>query len=109
MLSQKRIGAILGYLNIFMKNLVNIIYVPLLLHFLGQDSYGVYQMTASVVFALTLLSAGFYGSYVRFYMQERAQSHDDDYIGVRRLNGMFLLIYLTVAGLCVLGGASLRS
>lgn len=108
MLSQKRIGAILGYLNIFMKNLVNIIYVPLLLHFLGQDSYGVYQMTASVVFALTLLSAGFYGSYVRFYMQERAQSHDDDYIGVRRLNGMFLLIYLTVAGLCVLGGLLLE-
>ena len=48
--SQKKAGAILGYLNIGAKNLVNLIYVPLLLHFLGQGDYGVYQMTASVTF-----------------------------------------------------------
>lgn len=43
--SQKKAGAILGYLNIGVKNLVNLIYVPLLLHFLGQGDYGVYQMS----------------------------------------------------------------
>lgn len=41
------------------ENLVNLVYVPLLLSFLGQGDYGVFQMTNSVVFALTLLSAGF--------------------------------------------------
>ena len=59
MTSQKKIGALLGYANILVKNLVNLIYVPLLLHYLGQGDYGVFQMTNSVVFALTLLSAGF--------------------------------------------------
>ena len=103
MASQKKAGALLGYANILVKNLVNLIYVPLLLHFLGQGNYGVFQMTNSVVFALTLLSAGFYGSYVRFYMRERATGCSDDGSGVRRLNGMFLLVYLTVAGLCLIG------
>ncbi|MBV3435334.1 oligosaccharide flippase family protein [Bifidobacterium adolescentis] len=103
MASQKKAGALLGYANILVKNLVNLIYVPLLLHFLGQGDYGVFQMANSVVFALTLLSAGFYGSYVRFYMRERAAGCPDDGPGVRRLNGMFLLVYLTVAALCLVG------
>ena len=107
MVSQKKTGALLGYANILVKNLVNLIYVPLLLHFLGQGDYGVFQMTSSVVFALTLLSAGFYGSYVRFYMRERAAGCDDCGLGVCRLNGMFLLVYLTVAALCVVGGLAM--
>lgn len=102
--SQRKTGALLGYVNILAKNLVNLMYVPLLLHFLGQGDYGVFQMTNSVVFALTLLSAGFYGSYVRFYMQERAHGTET---GVRRLNGMFLLIYLAVVCLCLIGGVLL--
>lgn len=104
MASQRKVGALLGYANIFAKNLVNLLYVPLLLRFLGQGDYGVFQMTNSVVFALTLLSAGFYGSYVRFYMQERAHGTET---GIRRLNGMFLLVYLTVVCLCLVGGVLL--
>lgn len=102
--SQKKSGAILGYCNIVVKNLVSLIYVPLLLHFLGQADYGVFQMTNSVVFALALLSAGFYGSYVRFYMRERAAGSSDTDAGIRRLNCMFLLVYLAVAALCLIGG-----
>lgn len=104
MKSQRKAGALLGYANIIAKNLVNIIYVPLLLHFIGQADYGVFQMTNSVVFALTLLSAGFYGSYVRFYMREKANGNEP---GIRRLNGMFLLVYIIVAVLCLIGGALL--
>lgn len=104
MKSQRKTGALLGYANIIAKNLVNIIYVPLLLHFIGQADYGVFQMTNSVVFALTLLSAGFYGSYVRFYMREKAQGNE---LGIRRLNGMFLFVYAVVALLCLIGGTAL--
>ena len=103
MVNQKKVGTFLGYANVLVKNLVNLVYVPLLLSFLGQGDYGVFQMTNSVVFALTLLSAGFYGSYVRFYMRERATGCLDSGPGVRRLNGMFLLVYLTVALLCLIG------
>ncbi|KFJ06056.1 polysaccharide biosynthesis protein [Bifidobacterium thermophilum] len=104
MRSQKKTGAILGYLNIGAKNLVNLIYVPLLLHFLGQGDYGVYQMTASVTFALVILEAGFSGAYIRFYMRKRAKN---DEAGIRELNGIFLLTYLAVALSCLVCGAVL--
>lgn len=104
MVSQRKVGALLGYANIFCKNLVQLIYVPLLLHFLGQNDYGVFQMTNSAVIALTLLSAGFYGSYVRFYTIEKTKGNE---IEIRRLNGMFVLVYLIVACLCVVGGVFL--
>ena len=89
MASQRKAGALLGYANILTKNIVNFMYTPLLLHFLGQDDYGVFQMTNSVVFALTLLSAGFSGSYVRFYMIHRTQNEEEK---IDKLNGMFMMI-----------------
>lgn len=107
MKSQKKNGAILGYISVLTKNIVNLIYVPLLLYFLGQGDYGVFQMTNSVVFALVILSAGFYGSYVRFYMRDRAKGYNDSSLNIRRLNGMFLLIYLLVALLCLFGSVIL--
>lgn len=102
--SQKKAGVILSYLNIGAKNLVNLIYVPLLLRFLGQGDYWVYQMTASVIFALTLLEAGFSGAYVRFYMRKRT---NNDEAGIRELNGIFFLTYLAVALFCLVGGVLL--
>ena len=101
---QRKAGALLGYANVAVKNLVNLIYVPLLLHFVGQGDYGVFQMTNSMVFTLTLISAGFYGAYVRFYMREKVHGTD---IGVRRLNGMFLLVYLGASLLCIVIGTIL--
>lgn len=104
MASQRKAGALLGYANILTKNIVNLIYVPLLLHYIGQGDYGVYQMANSTVFALTLLSAGFYGAYIRFYMRAKEQGTDLD---VRRLNGMYLLIYIVISVICVLAGVLL--
>ncbi|NMM95223.1 lipopolysaccharide biosynthesis protein [Bifidobacterium oedipodis] len=104
MAGQRKAGALLGYVNVVAKNLVNLMYVPLLLHYVGQGDYGVFQMTNSVVFTLTLLSAGFSGAYVRFYMQEVAHGTRD---GLHRLNGMFLLVYAAAALLCFIGGMAL--
>ena len=50
MASQRKAGAILGYLNIIVKNLVNLVYTPMLLSFVGQADYGVYQTANSFVF-----------------------------------------------------------
>ena len=93
MLSQRRIGAVLGYANIIAKNLVNLVYTPMLLSFVGQADYGVYQTSNSFVFSLTVLSFGFSEAYLRFYTQTRAKGTEAD---VRRLNGMYLLLYAVI-------------
>lgn len=93
MVSQRKTGAILGYANIIVKNLVNLVYTPMLLAFVGQADYGVYQTSNSFVFSLTLLTFGFSEAYIRFYTQERAKGSEGD---IRRLNGMYLMLYIAV-------------
>ena len=103
MASQRKAGVLLGYANIVIKNLVNLVYTPMLLAFIGQADYGVYQTANSFIFSLTLLTFGFSGAYIRFYTQKRSHGEDD---GVRALNGMYLVLYLVVAvSVLVLGFA----
>lgn len=96
--SQRRAGVILGYANIAVKNLVNLVYTPMLLSFVGQADYGVYQTSNSFIFSLTLLTFGFSEAYVRFYTRIRTRG---DEAGVCRLNGMYLLLYLAISTLAL--------
>lgn len=98
MSSQRKIGALLGYANIAVKNLVNLVYTPMLLAFVGQADYGVFQTSNSFVFSLTLLSFGFSQAYVRFYTLKKAKGGAD---GIRHLNGMYLLLYLGVCAIAL--------
>lgn len=91
--SQRKAGAILGYANIIVKNLVNLVYTPLLLAFVGQADYGVFQTSNSFVFSLSLLTFGFSEAYVRFYTQKKAHGTEED---IRQLNGMYLALYIAV-------------
>lgn len=97
--SQRRVGVLLGYANIITKNLVNLVYTPMLLSFVGQADYGVYQTSNSFVFSLSLLSFGFSQAYVRFYSQKKAKGED-----VRGLNGVYLLLYSVVSAVAFLLG-----
>lgn len=72
-----------------------------MLRLLGQSEYGLYQLVNSVVSYLSLLSFGFTASYMRFYSRAKAKN-DKDEIG--RLNGMFMLIFLAIAIICILCG-----
>ena len=99
--AQRKAGIVLGYANIIVKNLVNLAYTPMLLSFVGQGDYGVFEMSNSFVYSLTLLNFGFSGAYVRFYMQ-RAEKGDD--AAVRRLNGAYLLLYFAISVLVLLLG-----
>ena len=92
--SQRRVGAILGYANIVVKNLVNLVYTPMLLSFVGQADYGVFQTSNSFVFSLSLLTFGFSEAYIRFYTQRHAHGTEED---VWRLNGMYLILYSIVS------------
>lgn len=98
MASQRKAGAVLGYANIIVKNLVNLVYTPMLLAFVGQADYGVFQTSNSFVFSLSLLTFGFSEAYIRFYTQERAHGTEAD---IRRLNGMYLVLYLCVCGVAL--------
>lgn len=99
--SQRRAGIVLGYANIIVKNLVQLVYTPMLLSFVGQADYGVFQTSNSFVFSLQILSLGFAGAYLRFYTQRREAGDEE---GVRRLNGTYLLFYSVVSVVAIVLG-----
>ena len=83
------------------KNVVYLLYTPLLLAFMGQGDYGVYETCYSFVYSLQLLSFGFSGAYVRFYMM-RSTARDE--AGIKRLNGMYLALYLAISAIAIMLG-----
>lgn len=94
-------GAILSYFNILIKNIVNILYIPFLLRFVGQSEYGLFQMTNSTVMSLSLLSMGFSSAYVKYYINYKVK---EDNRSISKLNGFYLLLFSLISILSLILG-----
>ena len=99
--SQRKLGVVVSYVSEGIKILTGILYTPIMLRLLGQSEYGLYQLVYSVVSYLSLLSFGFTASYMRFYSRAKAKNDQGE---VGRLNGMFMVIFLVIAAICILCG-----
>ena len=82
--------------------LSGLLYTPIMLRLLGQSEYGLYQLVASVVSYLSILSLGFGSSYMRFYSRIKKNNDEQE---IARFNGMFMTIFLIIAVICLLCGA----
>ena len=100
-IDQRKVGIILSYTGQLIKIVVGLVYTPVMLRLLGQSEYGLYQLVYSVVSYLSLLSLGFGSSYMRFYSRFKANK---DETGIARLNGMFLIIFLSLSLICIICG-----
>lgn len=100
-INQRKSGVILSYLSQVIQILSGLIYTPIMLGLLGQSEYGLYQLVYSIVSYLSLLSFGFTSSYMRFYARAKAQKDENE---VSKLNGMFMVIFLIIAAVCVFCG-----
>ena len=101
-ISQRKSGVIISYASEVIKILSGLLYTPIMLRLLGQSEYGLYQLVYSVVSYLSLLSFGFTASYMRFYSRAKTKNEQDD---VARVNGMFMIIFMAIAAICILCGA----
>ena len=68
-----------------------------MLRILGQEEYGLYSLSNSVISYLTLLNLGFGTAIIRFISKFRIEGDHDKLEGV---TGMFLSIYGIV---CIVG------
>lgn len=103
-MSQRKAGVFLSYFSLAIGNLVSIVYTPIMLSLLGKSDYGLYSLASSIVGYLGLLNFGFSGSYIRFYSRYKAKN---DQVGIARLNGMFLSIFIVIALITLVTGAIL--
>lgn len=104
--NELKAGAVLSYLVIGLQFVVAMLYTPIMLRLLGQTEYGLYSLVGSIVSYLALLSFGFGGAYMRFYSRFRVAEDSD---GVRRLNGLFLVVFSGIGLVAAAGGALLAA
>ncbi|MDD4700176.1 MAG: oligosaccharide flippase family protein [Oscillospiraceae bacterium] len=102
--NQLKVGVMLSYMSMFISTIISVLYTPVMLRLLGQSEYGLYQLVFSVVSYLGLLSFGFGSAYMRFYSRYKVQDNKE---GIARLNGMFMTIFLIIAGITLVAGSVL--
>lgn len=88
--TNRKVGIILQFIQIFIYILISIIYTPYMLSKLGQDEYAVYSVCTSTISYLSLLSLGFSSSYVRFYYKAKQESDEKS---IEKLNWHYLIIF----------------
>lgn len=106
MKSQIKIGIILQYAQMIVSALISLIYTPIMIDALGKSEYGIYNIAASFISYLSLLSLGLSGSYLRFYSRYKINDQQDN---IKKLNGMFFVTFFILSILCVVIGLCFSS
>ena len=103
-INQLKAGAVLSYISMGLGYIVSIIYTPIMLRLLGQSEYGLYNLVASVVSYLGLLSFGFGSAYVRYHSRYKVNNDEKN---IAKLNGMFLTVFIVIGFIALIAGGIL--
>lgn len=103
---QIKIGAILSYTQMGLGIVVNLLYIPLMIRILGQAEYGLYSVVSSTISMLSILNLGFSSSFIRYYSKYKKKN---DYVGIAKVNGLFLLIFSVIGLIALMCGLFLTN
>lgn len=103
-INERKAGVLLSYLNLGISCVIPLLYTPIMLRILGQEEYGLYSLSHSVISYLTLLNFGMGSAVIRYCTRCRAEGNIDD---VRRTMGLFVTIYGVLSLLVCVGGVVL--
>lgn len=71
-MNQRKAGIFLSYLNTLLHAIMGFVYVPLLLHYIGESQYGLYQLVGSLIAYFSIMDFGLTVSVTRFYSKYKA-------------------------------------
>lgn len=95
--NERKNGAILAYLSLFVTTIVTLVYNRFMTRMLGQSEYGLYSMVASVISYLSVLDLGFGNAIIVYTAKYR---NEGKYEAEKKLHGMFSIVFI-VMGLIV--------
>ena len=101
MKNQRMIGIIMSYLSAGISIITTFIYTPLIVNMLGSGSYGRYSWALSIVSYLSLLQLGLNVTFTRFYSRLIVEKDEQ---GMRRMNGLFMSVYLFLSLVALIYG-----
>lgn len=101
--NELKAGSILTYINLLISTIIPLLYTPVMLKILGQEEYGLYSLSNSVIGYLTLLNLGFGNAIIRYVTKYKVENNHEK---IEKIVGMFLSIYIVLAVIvCILGFA----
>lgn len=81
-MNQRKLGILLSYFNISLQVIIGLLYVPILLHFIGKSEYGLYQLMGSLIAYFSIMDFGLSAAVIRFYSKYKALK---DHIGMENI------------------------
>lgn len=100
-INQMKAGVVLTYVNMGVGTLIPMFYTPVMLRILGQNEYGLYSLSNSVISYLSLLSFGLGGTIVRYIAKYRAEGKKNE---LEHIAGMSIMLYSFLAFLVIFVG-----
>ena len=102
-LSERKTGAILSYIGLLASTIVSIVNVPLFIHFIGVEEYGLYNTIGSLITYFTALDFGIPATIVFFYSKYKAKN---DQVSMENTLAICsrIFVFITVTLLLVGGG-----
>ena len=93
-MNQRKLGVLLGYINIALQTVLGLAYVPILLHYIGQNEYGIYQLIGSFIAYFTVMDFGLTPAVVRFYTKYKVEPNA---LAMENLLAVVLRVYSIIA------------
>lgn len=94
-------GTIITYITQFLNIAISLFYVPIMLGVLGQDEYGLYALVQSIISYFLISDMGIGITATRYNAKYIAENDID---GQRKINAMFLELYVGIAVICSIIG-----
>lgn len=66
-INEKKVGIVLSYVFTLVSAIVAFVYIPLLIHFLGKEEYGLYQLIGTLLIYMALFDFGLSNTVTRYY------------------------------------------
>ena len=104
--TQRKYGALLSYLSLFVNTILGILVISFLTRMLGQAEYGLYNIVGAFIATLTIMDMGLSNCVVRFVVRYRAKKDKE---GEANFIAVILLLYVIISVLAFLLGLYLRS
>lgn len=101
-INELRVGIILSYLNIGISTIIPLLYTPIMLRILGQEEYGLYSLSSSIISYLSLLTFGMGSATIRYMTKCRTENNHSAVQGVVAL--FFILYSISAVLVCIIGG-----
>ncbi len=103
-MNQRKAGALLSYISVGLNSVIGVIYIPLLLHFLTKEQYGLYQLIGAMIAYLGTMDFGLANTTTRYYSGYLATGNKEKQ---HNLLATTAILYSIIAGLIIAAGIGL--